>query len=98
MTRPPSSASRLVLPFDEPRPVGERCSPPSEKGPETVRVDLRPVAHRPGVYRAELHGECLTISRQPFYDAARVLIGRGAPPEAVLEAWHVGGGAAAMRA
>ena len=83
------------------RPAVRRARPGRAKAPaapETVRVDLRPVAHRPGFYRAELGEECLTVSRQPFYDTARVLIGRGVPPDAVLEAWHAGGVAAAMRA
>jgi hypothetical protein len=39
-------------------------------------------------YAAVLDGRTLCTSRQPFYEAARVLLGEGTDPETVLEATH----------
>jgi hypothetical protein len=51
----------------------------------------------PGRYTAKLGGRELCRSRQPFVDAARVLMAEGAPPDAILEARHEGGVTVAMR-
>ena len=57
-------------------------------------------AKRPGYYDARLEGGCVTVqaSRQPFLDAARALIGRGAfDPSVILEMWHDGAAQCALR-
>lgn len=47
-------------------------------------------------YAAVLDGRELVRSRQPFFDAARVLLGEGVPPETQLKA-RFGSGAVSMR-
>ena len=61
---------------------------------------VTPTAKRPGYYDARLEGGCVTVqaSRQPFLDAARALIGRGADPSVILEMWHDGAAQCALRA
>lgn len=63
-----------------------------------IRIDLVPVRTRPGYYDALLAGRILCRSRQPFYDAARVLLNDGIDYEIVIEAWHRGSPHPAMRA
>jgi hypothetical protein len=49
----------------------------------TIQIDVRP-AKRHGVYTAALGGRDICTSRQPFLDAARVLLSEGADPRATL--------------
>ena len=46
-------------------------------------LDVRP-ADRHGQYTAALDGRDLVTSRQPFLDAARVLLSEGADPQTTL--------------
>jgi hypothetical protein len=55
------------------------------------------VASKGQLYAAVLDGRKLCSSRQPFYEAARVLLGEGVDPETVLEATHQGSSIVAMR-
>ena len=61
-----------------------------------IELELSP-AHRPGYYRAAWDGLALTSSRQPFYDAARVLLGMGAAPGEELAARWAGSSIVALR-
>lgn len=62
-------------------------------------LDLRPamLGAKGQRYAAALDGRVLCTSRQPLFDAARVLLSEGAPPDAVLAARHVGTPTIAMR-
>ena len=48
----------------------------------TIQIDVRP-GNRPGLYTAALTGRDLNTSRQPFLDAARVLLAEGLDPHAI---------------
>lgn len=53
-----------------------------------IELVLKP-ASTPGRYVAEMNGVPVVSSKQPFYDAARELLGRGVVPETELRArWH----------
>ncbi|MFO1038017.1 MAG: hypothetical protein U1E45_14365 [Geminicoccaceae bacterium] len=62
-----------------------------------LSLDLEPEPGRPGFYRAMLGARCLTVSRQPFFDAARVLLRDGADPNTEIRARHVGANGPALR-
>jgi hypothetical protein len=57
---------------------------------KTVMIIVTPTAGRPGQYDARVQDGCVIVqaSRQPFLDAARALIKRGADPSITLEMWH----------
>ena len=62
----------------------------------TIRITLELTPT--GRWRALLDGtKLLVTSREPFYSAARVLLGEGLDPETVLEAQHKGSPIVAMR-
>jgi hypothetical protein len=65
-----------------------------------VMITVTPTARRPGHYDARLEDGCVIVkaSRQPFLDAARALINRGADPSTILEMWHDGAAHHALRA
>ena len=65
-----------------------------------MMIIVTPTARRPGRYDARLEDGCVIVqaSRQPFLDAARVLINRGVDPSTTLEMWHDGAAHHALRA
>lgn len=58
---------------------------------------LIPIRSKPGQYAAYLGNRELVRSRQPFFDAARVLLRDGFDPNSVLIAKHKGSSTVAMR-
>jgi len=52
----------------------------------------------PGRYRAQIDGENICSSHQPFLDSARVLLKRGCDPNAVLAMYRPGDAAWSLRA
>ena len=66
---------------------------------KTMMITVAPTSGRPGHYDARLEG-CVIVqaSKQPFLDAARALIKRGADPSLILEMWHDRAGHYALRA
>jgi hypothetical protein len=67
--------------------------------PATIKIILEPVNRR-GRSRASLPDGTVLVasSRQPFLDAARVLIAAGYDPDSWLEGWRPGSTAFALRA
>jgi hypothetical protein len=63
-----------------------------------MMIIVTPTARRPGRFDARLESVIVRASRQPFLDAARVLIKRGADPSITLEMWHDGAAHHALRA
>jgi hypothetical protein len=65
-----------------------------------LTIIVTPTGRRSGHFDARLEGGCVIVkaSRQPFLDAARALIGRGADPSIILEMWHDGAVQCALRA
>jgi hypothetical protein len=55
----------------------------AEKLTTVIHIHVRPAA-RAGLYVASLGDRDLCTSRQPFLDAARVLLGEGLDPETVV--------------
>jgi hypothetical protein len=51
-----------------------------------------------GLFEATLDGRVICTSRQPFVDAARVLMAEGCDPKAVLTMRHVGSDIVALTA
>ena len=67
--------------------------------PAVVRLELVPVAPRPGVFAALLDGRVeVARSRMPVFEAARALLAAGADPAGRLEARHVRSATVAVRA
>jgi hypothetical protein len=77
------------------RPLEARIAGP----PATIKIILEAVNRR-GRSRASLPDETVLVasSRQPFLDAARVLIAAGYDPGCWLEGWRAGATAFALRA
>jgi hypothetical protein len=63
----------------------------------TTQIDVR-AANRRGLYTAVLAGRDICTSRQPFLDAARVLLDEGIAPETVLERRWAESGTVSLRA
>jgi hypothetical protein len=67
--------------------------------PGVVRLELMPVAYRPGVFAALLDGRVeLARSRAPVFEAARALLAADADSAGGLEARHQGSAIVAVRA
>ena len=64
--------------------------PSTAKSAKTVTITVTPTARRPGYYDARLQDGCVIIqaSKQPFLDATRALLNRGADPSIISEMWH----------
>ena len=54
------------------------------------RIIIAPLYDRPGIYAARLDGRLICKSRQPFLDAARILLAAGSDPSTILTMRHDG--------
>jgi hypothetical protein len=69
-----------------------------------IEIEMSPCSPRPwprkwaGLFEARLDDRLLCTSRQPFLDAARVLVSEGLDPDAVLSVRHAGSGTVALTA
>jgi len=63
----------------------------------TTTIIATPIIDRPGVFTATLNGVPLCESHQPLCAAARELLRRGVPADAVLILRHAGSGHDALR-
>jgi hypothetical protein len=75
-------------------------SPPARKSivapiSRPLRVAVEPVGG--GKWRASLGDQVLCTSPAPLVIAARILIGHGADPTSIIELWHQGADAWALR-
>jgi hypothetical protein len=78
--------------------VKSERSTPAERSPIVISVSPRT---SPGRFQARLESTdelLVDSSRQPFVDAARVLVGKGYNPASVLEMKHQGSDIVALRA
>lgn len=62
-----------------------------------IELHVKERAKRDGVFEAYVDGALVCISRQPFYDAARVLLKKGLAPDAIIHQ-IIGGGVLSMQA
>ena len=56
----------------------------------TIVIIVSPVPDRPGYFTATLSGARLCVSQEPLLAAARELVQRGAPSDALLAMRHAG--------
>lgn len=82
-----------------PEPIdASAMSRASATRPRAIELSLSPTPNRPGYFSAQLGGRCiLKASRQPLYDAARVLLGEGLAPETPIATRHAGSPIVATR-
>lgn len=63
-----------------------------------IVLAVSPTTGRPGFFDCALNGAIIVTSRQPFLDAARVLLADGVNPSAVLVMIHAASGVQSLRA